>query len=117
MNTRLSLKLDAASEAEDFRPSIISFSLRATRMPLPPPPAAALIIIGKPISAITFLACSGVVMMSSVPGTQDTPAAVAIFFDSILSPIFLTAFDEGPISATPASSRRRANSAFSERNP
>src|SRR5690606_17254750 len=51
------------------------------------------------------------------PGTVLTPAASAIRFDSILSPIASMAAALGPMNAMPASSRARTKRAFSDRNP
>jgi hypothetical protein len=46
MKTRSSPKAFFASVRHDEKPSCASWSLKATRRPLPPPPAEALIITG-----------------------------------------------------------------------
>ena len=69
------------------------------RMPLPPPPALALIITGYPILSAILTASLVVVMTPICPGTVLTPAALAIFFDSILSPIAAMASAGGPMKA------------------
>ena len=46
MNTRSSPKLASPSRLVASKPSRTSFSLQASRMPLPPPPAEAFIITG-----------------------------------------------------------------------
>ncbi len=51
------------------------------------------------------------------PGTVDTPASCAIFFEVILSPIASIAFAGGPTKATPAFSSASANLMFSDRKP
>ena len=51
------------------------------------------------------------------PGTVDTPASAASFFEVILSPIARMAPAGGPMKATPAAASASANSARSLRNP
>ena len=51
------------------------------------------------------------------PGTVETPAAAASFFEEILSPIASMAEAGGPMKATPSFSKALANSARSDRNP
>ena len=56
-------------------------------------------------------------MTSRCPGTLETPAARASFFDSILSPIAAIAFGGGPMKVTPALASARAKAGFSDRKP
>ena len=51
------------------------------------------------------------------PGTVETPAAAASFFEVILSPIAWIAPTGGPMKATPIPASASANSARSERKP
>ena len=51
------------------------------------------------------------------PGTVLTPADLAIFFDSILSPIEAIAVFEGPIKTMPDLSNSSAKSEFSDKKP
>ena len=51
------------------------------------------------------------------PGTVETPASAASFFEVILSPIASMAPTGGPMKATPAAASASANSARSERKP
>ena len=51
------------------------------------------------------------------PGTVETPASAASFFEVILSPIARIAPTGGPMKATPAASSASANSARSLRKP
>ena len=51
------------------------------------------------------------------PGTVDTPAFAASFFEVILSPIASMAFTGGPTNATLAFFSAAANAGFSLRNP
>ncbi len=115
--TRSSAKLERASLLAARKPSRVSASLRAMRMPLPPPPAEALIITGYPKSRAMRMAASASGMMSRWPGTVETPAARASFFDSILSPIAAIARVSGPMNWMPARASASAKAAFSERNP
>ena len=56
-------------------------------------------------------------MTPSQPGTVDTLASLANFFDSILSPIALMAFGFGPMKAMPSLSSASQNEARSDRKP
>ena len=60
---------------------------------------------------------SGVSMGSFQPGMVLTPAFAASALEAILSPIAAIDACFGPMKTMPASSTRRENSAFSERNP
>ena len=51
------------------------------------------------------------------PGMVWTPAACAMRFEVILSPIDSMAPGGGPMNATPASATASLNARFSERNP
>jgi len=51
------------------------------------------------------------------PGTTFTPAALASFFDSILSPIAAIAPTGGPMKAMPAASSASAKLVRSDRKP
>ena len=51
------------------------------------------------------------------PGTVETPAEAAIFFDVILSPIASMATGGGPMKATPSVFSASAKLAFSDRKP
>jgi hypothetical protein len=51
------------------------------------------------------------------PGTTFTPAALASFLDSILSPIAAIAFGGGPMKAMPFSASIRAKLSRSDRKP
>ena len=51
------------------------------------------------------------------PGTTDTPALTASFFDSILSPIAAIALAGGPMNAIPALSSALAKLSRSLRKP
>jgi hypothetical protein len=72
---------------------------------------------GQPNSAPKARTSSTEPMTSVVPGTPATSARCAARRELILSPITSMAEGGGPIQATPASVTRRANSAFSEKNP
>ncbi len=63
----------------------------------------------------TAVSASG--MTSRWPGTLDTPAARASFFDSILSPIAAIAFAGGPMNVTPAFASAWAKAGFSDKKP
>ena len=71
-------------------------------MPLPPPPAEAFIIIGSPIFCAILTASSEFFIIPLNPGTTLTFALLAIFLDSILSPIFFIALDGGAINIIPS---------------
>ena len=90
---------------------------QAMRMPLPPPPAEALIITGKPTAIAAATASASVATASGWPGTVETLASSASFFDAILSPIAAIAAGFGPMKAMPAAASASANSARSDRNP
>ena len=92
-------------------------SFHAILIPLPPPPADALIITGYPISLEILIASSAFSIKPMWPGTQETPASIAIFFEVILSPIDMIACALGPIKVISLSSSLLANSAFSDKNP
>ena len=62
-------------------------------------------------------ACSGLSMTPRKPGTVETLAAEAAFFDSILSPIAAMAPGFGPMKTMPAASRARGNDSRSDRKP
>ena len=51
------------------------------------------------------------------PGTVETPALAANFFDSILSPMASMALGLGPMKTIPSLASRRATPAFSDRKP
>ena len=51
------------------------------------------------------------------PGTVETLAAFAAFFDSILSPIAAMARGFGPMNTIPAASSARGKASRSERKP
>ena len=51
------------------------------------------------------------------PGTVETPASAASFFEVILSPIAWIAPAGGPMKATPAAASASAKSARSDRKP
>jgi hypothetical protein len=51
------------------------------------------------------------------PGTVETPASAASFFEVILSPIARIAPTGGPMKAMPSASSASANSARSDRKP
>jgi hypothetical protein len=87
------------------------------RMPLPPPPADALTITGMPISRATAIASAASSMTPRWPGTVETPASAASFFDSILSPSTDMAPTFGPMKAMPAASSARAKAPRSDRKP
>jgi hypothetical protein len=86
------------------------------RMPLPPPPADALIITGKPISSAMRAASASSSTTPMWPGTVDTLALAANFFDSILSPIARMASAWGPMNTMPAAAAR-PGTAGSDRKP
>jgi len=56
-------------------------------------------------------------MTPNQPGTVETLAWLANFFDSILSPITAIALGGGPMKTMPVRSSAAENSAFSERKP
>jgi hypothetical protein len=56
-------------------------------------------------------------MMPRKPGTVETFAALANFFDSILSPIASMAFGLGPMKTMPSASSAAQNEARSDRKP
>ena len=62
-------------------------------------------------------ASSGVSIRPIWPGTVETPASAASFLELILSPMASMASGFGPMKAMPSSLSRRANPAFSLRNP
>ncbi len=62
-------------------------------------------------------ACSGLSMMPRKPGTVETFAAAAAFFDSILSPIAAMAPGLGPMKTMPLSFRACAKASRSDRKP
>ncbi len=64
-----------------------------------------------------FTASSASLMTPRWPGTVLTPAFWASFLDSILSPMAATALAGGPMKTTPAFSKARAKSRFSDRKP
>ena len=92
-------------------------SCSTTAIPRPPPPALALTIRGKPISRPAASAAAASRTGASVPGDTGTPAADTRLRALILSPICSITSAEGPTQTSPWSSTRRANSAFSARNP
>ena len=51
------------------------------------------------------------------PGTVDTLAAAAAFFDSILSPMAAMAFGFGPMNTTPAACSAFGKASRSDRKP
>ena len=51
------------------------------------------------------------------PGTVETPASAAIFFEVILSPIFSIAPGGGPMKAMPSAASASAKALFSDRKP
>ena len=117
MKTRSSPKLDLASERARLKPSSTSFLAQAMRMPLPPPPAEALIITGKPISSAIFRACRASAISPRKPGTVETLALAAAFFDSILSPMAAMAAGFGPMKATRALASAVGKASRSDRKP
>ena len=56
-------------------------------------------------------------MMPRWPGTVETPAALASFLDSILSPIASMARGLGPMKVMPAACKAVGNAARSDRKP
>ena len=94
-----------------------SFSLNATRIPLPPPPADALTIKGYPIIFACLMALFISGTTSKPPGTTETPAAFAIFFDFILSPIDDIASLGGPIKVFPILLTSSLKFTFSDKKP
>ena len=86
-------------------------------MPWPPPPKAALIATGQPCCSPNATTSSTDWIGSSVPGTDETPAAAAALRDEILSPMTSIASGGGPIQVTPRAPIARAKSAFSAKNP
>ncbi|MNW09625.1 hypothetical protein D3C71_2066650 [compost metagenome] len=62
-------------------------------------------------------ACSASSIRPIWPGTVDTPASAASFFEVILSPIASMAAGGGPTKMIPAFSSAAEKAAFSERNP
>ncbi len=64
-----------------------------------------------------FTACSGDSMASFQPGIVLTKAALASFFDAILSPIAAMLWCLGPMKTRPSSSTRLAKASFSDRKP
>ena len=62
-------------------------------------------------------AASGVSTGASVPGMTGTPAAIAILRAEVLSPIWSSTSGDGPTKMRPSSAQRRANCAFSLKNP
>ena len=94
-----------------------SASFLTTRIPRPPPPNAALIIRGNPMLFAVLSAFFLSVIASLVPGNVGTLACSAIFRASILSPIFPSKSELGPIKAIPFDSHALAKPAFSDKKP
>ena len=94
-----------------------SFSDLTIFIPFPPPPPAAFIRIGKPISLANFLPLSKSEIPPSEPSITGRPYFFAIFFASILSPIILISFEDGPINFILFSSSILAKLKFSDKNP
>mmetsp|Transcript_24573 Transcript_24573/g.79035 ORF Transcript_24573/g.79035 Transcript_24573/m.79035 type:complete len:229 (+) Transcript_24573:1072-1758(+) len=117
MKMRSSPNALLASFLDRRKPSSASSSLYAMRMPLPPPPAEALIMTGYPISRATRSTSSSASTVPTNPGITFTLACMAIFLDSILSPMAVMALAFGPMKATPSSSSASAKSWFSDRKP
>ena len=69
------------------------------------------------MSPAIFTASSVSAISPRKPGTTLTPAALASFFDSILSPIAAMALGGGPTNAIPASAQARAKLSRSDRKP
>ncbi len=107
----------SASFWEEIRLCFKSLSEPTTLIPFPPPPADALINMGNPISDAILAPCFSSEISPRNPGTIDTPASSAIFFDDILSPIESIAELGGPIKMKLFFSTSLAKSEFSERNP
>ena len=117
MNTRSSPKEDFASERARAKPSATSAALCAMRMPLPPPPAEALIMTGKPTCSAICCASFSSAMMPRWPGTVETLALAAAFFDSILSPMAAMALGLGPMNTIPAFASAVGNASRSDKKP
>ena len=116
-NTRSSPNEDFASERARAKPSATSALEWAIRMPLPPPPAEAFIMTGKPISCAILTACFSSSITPRKPGTVETLAFAAAFFDSILSPIAAIAFGFGPMKTMPAAASALGKASRSDRKP
>ena len=98
-----------------------SSALRTTRMPRPPPPAIALMTMAPllpslPSEARNAAASSG---LSSACVLRDTgtPQLLARATARALSPNSSSVSASGPMKTMPSSWQRRANAAFSLRNP
>ena len=72
---------------------------------------------GKPISPATRVACVSSLMTPRKPGTVETFALAAAFFDAILSPMAAIALAFGPMNTMPALVRALGNASRSERKP
>ena len=86
-----------ASSLADGRETFNSFSFLTSFIPFPPPPADALIKIGYPILKQIFFASSKELIFPSDPSMMGRPSFFAIFFASILFPIFFIISALGPI--------------------
>jgi hypothetical protein len=69
------------------------------------------------MSDAILTACSASSISPMKPGTVETPASAAIFFEVILSPIASMALTGGPMKVMPSAFSRSANSARSDRKP
>lgn len=82
-----------------------------------PPPCAALNITGNPCCLQNSSASFAFVTALSVPGMIGTPAAIAAFLASTLSPIFFITLGEGPMKRMPLLIHACAKSALSDKKP
>ncbi len=106
-NTVSSPKAESASApAAASSPSRAAGSV-TTRIPRPPPPADAFTSSGK----------SAAVAESGSTDRIGTPAFAISSLARIFDPIASMVSGAGPIQMRPASCTRRANSAFSDKNP